>query len=64
MYTYTTLTGRYLVEVHGNGWAYAVTDQETNESLWFQDQDADTTRERTNDFEDEDSIAQYFECID
>jgi hypothetical protein len=63
MYAFTTQSGRYHVEVHGNGWGYAVTDQTTGDNLWFQDDDAVQLQADTNDFEFEDSINNYFECL-
>lgn len=63
MYSFTTINNRYHVTVHGNGWAYEVVDQETGDNLWFQDGDAEQLQANTNNFEHEDSIAQYFDCL-
>ena len=64
MISFNTPNKAYLVTSHGNGWAYEITDQETGESLWFQDDDASQLQKETNDFEYEYVIDQYFECID
>jgi len=56
-------TDRYYVTSHGNGWAYEVTDQNTGASLWFQDDDAVQLQKDSNDFENEDAIAQYFDNL-
>ena len=56
-------TEHYHIASHGNGWAFEITDQQTGESLWFQDQDAEQIRQETNNFEHEDIIRTYFECI-
>ena len=63
MYAFITQSGRYHVEVHGNGWAYSVTDQETGDNLWFQDDSASQIQQDTADFEHEHAIAQYFDCL-
>jgi len=63
MMSFNTPNRRYLITSHGNGWAYEITDQETGESLWFQDSDACNIQEATKDFELEDVIDQYFECM-
>jgi hypothetical protein len=64
MISFNTPNRRYLITSHGNGWAYEITDQETGDSLWFQDEDAYTIQENTGDFEDESAINQYFECLE
>jgi hypothetical protein len=64
MISFNTPNRRYLITSHGNGWAYEITDQETGDSLWFQDEDAYTIQENTGDFEDEGAIDQYFECLE
>ena len=63
MMQFSTPLNRYHITSHGNGWAYEITDQQTGESLWFQDQDAEFARTNTQDFEDEDAIAVLFECL-
>lgn len=55
---------RYYVESYGNGWAYCVSDQTTGRSLWFQDHDADCIREQTNDFDNLDVLADYFDILE
>lgn len=63
MMQFTTESGRYHITSHGNGWAYEVTDNETGDSLWFQDDDAAQLQSDTSDFECETAIAQYFDCL-
>lgn len=63
MVQFTTQSGRYLVTSHGNGWAYEVVDLQTNDSLWFQDDDANEIREQTDHFEHEGNISVYFENL-
>lgn len=63
MISFNTPNRLYLITRHGNGWAYEVTDQETGESLWFQDDDAAALQELTRDFELESVLDQYFECL-
>ena len=60
---FTSISGRYHITSHGNGWAYEIHDNETGEELWFQDADADTIRNDSSDFELESVIAMYFDCI-
>jgi hypothetical protein len=64
MFSFNTPNRHYIVTSHGNGWAYEITDQETGESLWFQDDDAVQVQQNTNDFEDESAIDQYFENLE
>jgi hypothetical protein len=59
----TTQTFRFHVTTHGNGWAYTVTDQGTGESFFVQDDSADQLQKDSNDFEDEDILAQYMEAL-
>lgn len=63
MMQFTTESSRYHITSHGNGWAYEVTDNETGDSLWFQDDDAAQLQSDTSDFECETAIAQYFDCL-
>ena len=63
MMQFTTQSKRYHVTSHGNGWAYEVYDTETNDTLWVQDDDACTLQNDTNDFENEEALQQYFECL-
>lgn len=63
MMQFTTESGRYHITSHGSGWAYEVTDNETGDSLWFQDDDAAQLKSDTSDFECEIAIAQYFDCL-
>lgn len=63
MMQFTTQSNRYLVTSHGNGWAYEVVDQDTGDSLWFQDDSANQLQQDTDNFENEGAIAQYFDCL-
>ena len=60
---FNTESGRYHITSHGNGWAYEIYDNETGLDLWFQDNDADTIRIESLDFEKESIISMYFDCI-
>ena len=64
MISFNTPNRRFLITSHGNGWAYEITDQETGHSLWFQDADAESIRDYTQDFENESSIDDYFAVLD
>ena len=63
MIQFSTLSGRYFVIRHGNGWAYEITDLETGDSLWFQDHDAIEFENATQNLENEYAINTYFECL-
>ena len=63
MYTFNTINNIYSVTVHGNGWAYEVTHNESGDNLWFQDSDAEQLQADTGNFEHESAITQYFECL-
>ena len=58
--SFITEDGRYCIESHGNGWAYCVTDQQTGDSFWVQDSDADQLQKDTADFTCTDGLADYF----
>ena len=60
---YATQTFKYHVQEHGNGWAYTVTDQCTGENFFVQDEAAEALQAKSNDFEDEEVLAQYMEAI-
>jgi hypothetical protein len=60
---FNTQSGRYSVISHGNGWAYEITDNETGDSLWFQDDSAIQLQADTNNFENDDMLSQYFENL-
>ena len=60
---FLSITERYTITSHGNGWAYEVEDNVTNETLWFQDYDAQQLQNDTNNFEDDNVLRQYFECL-
>lgn len=63
MMQFITPTGAYHITSHGNGWAYEVHCNDTGDSLWFQDHDADTLRLRTDDFTSEEELRIYFELL-
>lgn len=63
MMQFTTANNLYHVTSYGNGWAYEITDQQTGESLWFQDDGAEAIRMDTQDFEDEAALTPYFEML-
>ena len=58
--TFTTISGAYLIESYGNGWAYTITDQETGANFFVQDDSAAAVQLQTNNFEDESVLAEYF----
>jgi len=63
MITFTTPSKRYLVTSHGNGWAYEIVHQETQDSLWFQDDGAIDIQKATGDFEHDYILDDYFACL-
>jgi hypothetical protein len=63
MHVFDSLSGRYTITSHGNGWAYEIEDNVTNETLWFQDHDACQLQNDTNNFENDVILQQYFECL-
>jgi hypothetical protein len=60
---FLSITERYTITLHGNGWGYEVEDNITNETLWFQDYDAEQLQKDTNNFEDDNVLRQHFECL-
>lgn len=60
---FTTINGRYNVEVHGNGWGYLIHCNTTGDQVWVQDDDACIVQRDTNNFENEDWIDYYFEAL-
>ena len=60
---FLSITERYTITSHGNGWGYEVEDNVTNETLWFQDYDAEQLQKDTNNFEDDNVLRQHFECL-
>jgi len=60
---FDTDDGKYTIKSFGNGWAYEVIHNATNESLWFQDHDADQLRTDTDNFEDTMTLDMHFEMI-
>ena len=60
---FTTITNRYLVTSYGNGWAYSITDQETGEEFFVQDDSAAQLQADTDNFENEHVLADYMDAI-
>ena len=60
MMTFTTESGRYLVKSHGNGWAYEITDQESSETIFLQDNEAQILQDHCSNFDDEIALSDYF----
>lgn len=60
---YATQTFKYHVQEHGGGWAYTVTDQRSGENFFVQDEAADALQVESNDFENEEVLAQYMEAM-
>lgn len=59
----TTPTARFHVQEHGNGWAYTVTDQETGDSFFVQDEDAAQLQHESDDFCDEEVLGNYMDGL-
>lgn len=61
---FVTQDRRYLVQSHGNGWAYRITENcRGGKSLWVQDSDADAIRQATDNFEHTDALDDYMDVI-
>ena len=60
---FDTDCGKYTIKSYGNGWAYEITCNSTDDTLWFQDHDADQLQANTNNFEDTTILSQYFEDL-
>ena len=60
---FDTDCGKYTIKSYGNGWAYEVRCNNTDDTLWFQDHDADQLQTDTNNFEQTHILSQYFECL-
>ena len=60
---YTTADGKYTIRSYGNGWAYTITDQETGEEFFVQDDSAAQLQADTDNFENEHVLADYMEAI-
>lgn len=61
--TFTTPSGKYLVESYGNGWAYTVTHQPSGSSVFVQDHDAEQMQADTNNFECEIALDSWFDAV-
>jgi hypothetical protein len=60
---FTIGDGRFTIKSFGNGWAYEMTDNTTNGTLWFQDQDAEFLRDQSADFSDIATVSMFFEML-
>lgn len=58
--TFSTPDGRYLIESHGNGWAYSVFCENTFRNFWVQDDAAAQLREDTLEFTNTHVMEEYF----
>lgn len=58
--TFKTPDGHYLIESHGNGWAYSVFCENTFRNFWVQDDAAAQLRDDTSGFTDTRIMADYF----
>ena len=63
MITQTVQLKKYTIDSYGNGWAYEVIDNDTNDSFWVQDQDADALKVATQNFEIADCISEYMNAL-
>lgn len=59
----TTPTARFHVQEYGNGWAYTVTDQETGDSFFVQDDAAAQLQHESDDFTDEEVLGNYMDGL-
>ena len=60
---FTIGDGQFTIKSFGNGWAYEVIDNTTNDTLWFQDQDAEFLRNQSADFSDTSAVSMFFEIL-
>jgi hypothetical protein len=60
---FITASRHYLVTSYGNGWAYEIEDRDTGDAFFVQDDDAQALQNNTNDFENEDTIAEYMAVL-
>jgi hypothetical protein len=62
---FVTIDKRYLVQSHGNGWAYRVTENcRGGRSFFVQDSDALALHEATENFEFTDVMDDYMDLSD
>jgi len=62
---FVTIDKRYLVQSHGNGWAYRVTENHRGgRSFFVQDSDALSLQEATENFEYTDVLGDYMDLTD
>jgi hypothetical protein len=62
---FVTIDHRYLVQSHGNGWAYRVTENhQGGRSFFVQDSDALALHEATENFEFTDVIDDYMDLTE
>lgn len=55
---FTTADNKYHVVSYGNGWAYEVTCQESGDSFFVQDDQAQQVQDDTNNFENTEVLAE------
>ena len=48
---------------HGNGWAYTITDQETGDSFFVQDEEAAHVQHETDNFTDEEALGNFMDGL-
>lgn len=60
---FTTPSGKYFVKSYGNGWAYEISVNGDENTLFFQDDDANQLRDVSADFTCDAVIDQYFDCL-
>jgi hypothetical protein len=59
---FVTIDRKYLVQSHGNGWAYRVTENHRGgRSFFVQDSDATALQEATENFEFTDVLGDYMD---
>jgi len=62
---FVTIDQRYIVQSHGNGWAYRVTENhQGGRSFFVQDSDALALQEATENFEYTDVLGDYMDLAD
>ena len=60
---FITASRHYLVTSYGNGWAYEVEDRDTGDAFFVQDDDAQTLQTNSNNFDNEDTLAEYMAVL-
>ena len=61
---FVTQDKKYLVQSHGNGWAYRITENRPGgKSLWVQDEGAAELKAATENFEFTEAIDDYMDMM-